>query len=137
MEEKHSICRQTLAPGISVAQAAHCHALNADAIFKWLKGPRSAPFETAADTPLFLSMEIDGQCTLGPGRYRGDDQRPQFNGGGAAFIQSTSGRAERAKVRRRSSVTIAVQFRHATSSWPEIGSPMAISIRFPIILTVS
>jgi Transposase len=41
-EEKRSICRQTRAPGVSVAQVARRHALNANLIFKWLKDPRFA-----------------------------------------------------------------------------------------------
>jgi transposase len=33
-EEKRSICRETRAPGVSVAQVARRHALNANLIFK-------------------------------------------------------------------------------------------------------
>ena len=42
-EEKRSICRETRAPGVSVAQVARRHALNANLIFKWLKDRRFAP----------------------------------------------------------------------------------------------
>ena len=63
VEEKRSICMQTRAPGVSVAQVARRYALNANLIFKWLKDPRFAPLETAADGPLFLPVEIDGRDT--------------------------------------------------------------------------
>ena len=36
-EEKRSICFQTTAPGVSVAQVARRYAMNANLIFKWLK----------------------------------------------------------------------------------------------------
>ena len=39
-EEKRSICRETRTPGVSVAQVARRHALNANLIFKWLKDRR-------------------------------------------------------------------------------------------------
>ena len=42
-EEKRSICRETRAPGVSVAQVARRHALNANLIFKWRKDRRFAP----------------------------------------------------------------------------------------------
>src|SRR4051812_50193282 len=42
-EEKRSICRETRAPGVSVAQVARRHALNANLIFKWLKDRRFGP----------------------------------------------------------------------------------------------
>ena len=35
-EEKRSICLQTTAPGVSVAQVARRYAMNANMIFKWL-----------------------------------------------------------------------------------------------------
>ena len=43
VEEKRSICLQTTAPGVSVAQVARRYALNANLIFKWLRDPRFAP----------------------------------------------------------------------------------------------
>ena len=43
VEEKRSICLQTTAPGVSVAQVARRYALNANVIFKWLRDPRFAP----------------------------------------------------------------------------------------------
>ncbi len=38
-EEKRSICLQTTAPGVSVAQVARRYAVNANLIFKWLRDP--------------------------------------------------------------------------------------------------
>ncbi len=38
-EEKRSICLQTLAPGVSVAQVARRYVMNANLILKWLKDP--------------------------------------------------------------------------------------------------
>ncbi|WP_241649219.1 transposase, partial [Paenirhodobacter populi] len=36
-DEKRSICFQTTAPGVSVAQVARRYAVNANLIFKWLR----------------------------------------------------------------------------------------------------
>ena len=62
-EEKRSICFQTTAAGVSVAQVARRYAMNANMIFKWLRDPRYAPdpetVEVAvAETPCFLPVEI-------------------------------------------------------------------------------
>jgi transposase len=59
-EEKRSICLQTAAPEVSVAQVARRYALNANLIFKWLRDARYAPGQAhaAADTPCFLPAEI-------------------------------------------------------------------------------
>jgi transposase len=62
-EEKRSICFQTTAAGVSVAQVARRYAMNANMIFKWLRDPRYAPDPDAvedltADTPCFLPVEI-------------------------------------------------------------------------------
>ena len=64
-EEKRSICRQTRAPGVSVAQVARRYAMNSNLIFTWLRDPRFAPAEVdAPDDPegdtLFLPVEITG-----------------------------------------------------------------------------
>jgi transposase len=59
-EEKHSICRETRAPGVSVAQVARRHALNANLIFKWLKDRRFAPADAIEVAPVFLPVEIHG-----------------------------------------------------------------------------
>ena len=42
-EEKRSICRQTTAPGVSVAQVALRYTVNANLIFNWLRDPRYRP----------------------------------------------------------------------------------------------
>ena len=61
-EEKRSICFQTAAPGVSVAQVARRYALNANLIFKWLRDPRYAPDPTSVAPPAeearFLPVEI-------------------------------------------------------------------------------
>jgi transposase len=64
-EEKRSICRQTCAPGVSVAQVARRYAMNSNLIFTWLRDPRFAPAEAEAssgakDDTLFLPVEITG-----------------------------------------------------------------------------
>jgi transposase len=60
VEEKRSICLQTRAPGVSVAQVARRYALNANLIFKWLRDPRFASDPDAAPTEgsLFLPVEV-------------------------------------------------------------------------------
>jgi len=60
VEEKRSICLQTTAPGVSVAQVARRYALNANLVFKWLRDPRFAPDPDAApaESPCFLPVEI-------------------------------------------------------------------------------
>ena len=42
-EEKVSICAQTCAPGVSVAQVARRYAMNTNLIHKWLRDPKFAP----------------------------------------------------------------------------------------------
>lgn len=42
-EEKRSICLQTTAPGVSVAQVALRYSVNANLIFKWLRDPKYRP----------------------------------------------------------------------------------------------
>ena len=59
-EEKRSICRETRAPGVSVAQVARRHALNANLIFKWLKDRRFAPADAVEAAPVFLPVEVQG-----------------------------------------------------------------------------
>ena len=58
-EEKRSICVQTLARGVSVAQVARRHSMDANT---WLRDPRYAPEASAAsadpDTIRFLPVEI-------------------------------------------------------------------------------
>ena len=61
-EEKRSICFQTAAPGVSVAQVARRYAVNANLIFKWLRDPRFAPDPASVPAPSeearFLPVEI-------------------------------------------------------------------------------
>jgi transposase len=59
-EEKRSICFQTAAPDVSVAQVARRYALNANMIFKWLRDGRYAPgsAQGPVDVPVFLPVEI-------------------------------------------------------------------------------
>lgn len=63
-EEKRSICFQTTAAGVSVAQVARLYAMNANMFFKLLRDPRYEPDpemavdDVSADTALFLSVEI-------------------------------------------------------------------------------
>ena len=59
-EEKRSICSQTTAPEVSIAQVARRYALNANMILKWLRDARYAPgsVQGALDAPVFLAVEI-------------------------------------------------------------------------------
>lgn len=60
-EEKRSICLQTTAPGVSVAQVALRYTVNANLIFKWLRDPkyRPAPGTGSEEAGLrFLPVEI-------------------------------------------------------------------------------
>jgi len=60
-EEKRSICFQTKAPGVSVAQVARRYEMNANLIFKWLRDPNFAPNPAAIGLvaePSFLPVEI-------------------------------------------------------------------------------
>lgn len=68
-EEKRSICLQTQAHGVSVAQVARRYAMNTNLIHKWLKDPRFAPVEhsepdltvaAATDDSAFLPVEVEG-----------------------------------------------------------------------------
>lgn len=68
-DEKRSICLQTRAPGVSVAQVARRYAMNANLIHKWLKDRRFAPIEqpepdltmaAATDDAAFLPVEVEG-----------------------------------------------------------------------------
>ena len=66
-EEKHSICNQARAAGVSVAQVARRYSMNANLIHKWLRDPRFAPSNNRLpDTGLeleatrsFLPIEIE------------------------------------------------------------------------------
>ena len=69
-EEKRSICLQTAAPGVSVAQVARRYAVNANLIFKWLRDPRFAPAPASALPPSeearFLPVEIVAETRSAP-----------------------------------------------------------------------
>ena len=66
-EEKVSICGQTRASGVSVAQVARRYAMNANLIHKWLRDPRFSPDGTdedgAAESVTFLPVEIEGAAS--------------------------------------------------------------------------
>ena len=73
-EEKRSICFQTTAPGVSVAQVARRYAMNANLIFKWLWNERYAPEPDAVAEDagaVFLPVEVPSRPIergrLGPG----------------------------------------------------------------------
>lgn len=72
-EEKRSICRQTLAAGISVSQVARRYEMNANQIFNWLQDERFAPpvgdDQGGGETHDFLPVEIS-EC--GPSAVRSD-----------------------------------------------------------------
>lgn len=60
-EAKRSICLQTTAPAVSVAQAALRYTVNANLIFKWLRDPkyRPGPGTRSEEAGLrFLPLEI-------------------------------------------------------------------------------
>ncbi len=67
-EEKRSICLQTLAPGVSVAQVARRYAMNANQIFNWLKDARFAPApeDVEADTTGFIPVDVCCEPTANP-----------------------------------------------------------------------
>ena len=69
-EEKRSICFQTTAAGVSVAQVARRYAVNANLIFKWLRDPRYAPDPALVAPPAeearFLPVEIVAETRSAP-----------------------------------------------------------------------
>ncbi|AUQ68359.1 hypothetical protein [Phaeobacter inhibens] len=48
-DEEKSICGQTRARGVSVAQVARRYSMNTNLIHKWLRDPRFAPEEETGD----------------------------------------------------------------------------------------
>ena len=83
-EEKRSICHQTRAPGVSVAQVARRYALNADLIHKRLRDPRfvfevdaeaeekpdgraDAPGGVPSASPVFLPVELVAEAVTNVG----------------------------------------------------------------------
>ena len=68
-DEKRSICLQTTAPGVSVAQVALRYTVNANLILKWLRDPkyRPEPGMRAAEAALrFLPVEIVQEAAVAP-----------------------------------------------------------------------
>ena len=66
-EAKRAICLETRAPGVSVAQVAQLHSLNANLIFKWLRDPRFAPGGMLEAAPVFLPVQLpDGEVPMAP-----------------------------------------------------------------------
>lgn len=69
-EEKRSICFQTTAAGVSVAQVARRYAVNANLIFKLLRDPRFAPNPASTLPPSeearFLPVEIVSESRSAP-----------------------------------------------------------------------
>lgn len=70
-EEKVSICGQTRAPGVSVAQVARRYSMNTNLIHKWLRDPRFAPdgdtgSVATEDMPDFLPIEIEDAVLVPP-----------------------------------------------------------------------
>lgn len=69
-DEKRSICLQTTAPGVSVAQVALRYTVNATLIFKWLRDPRYAPDPALVAPPAeearFLPVEIVAETRSAP-----------------------------------------------------------------------
>ncbi|MDY6816869.1 MAG: transposase [Pseudomonadota bacterium] len=67
-EEKRSICAQTRAPGVSVAQVARRYAMNANLIHKWLRDPRFTSEEATPEKEgaKFLPVEIEGIASPPP-----------------------------------------------------------------------
>lgn len=64
-DEKRSICGQTRAPGVLVAQVARRYSMNTNLLHKWLRDPRFAPdcddeCVPADEAPAFLPIEIEG-----------------------------------------------------------------------------
>lgn len=67
-EEKRSICMQTRASGVSVAQVARRYSMNSNLLFTWLRDPRFSPGSAKSsdgvhDGTLFLPVEISASAT--------------------------------------------------------------------------
>jgi transposase len=65
-DEKRSICLQTKASGVSVAQVARRYAMNANLIHNWLRDPRFAPEaeDEMTEGAGFLPVEIEGALAV-------------------------------------------------------------------------
>ena len=86
-EEKRSICMQTRASGVSVAQVARRYSMNSNLLFTWLRDPRFSPgiaksSDGVEDGTLFLPVEISASATGShstnsvAGRHRSADAQP-------------------------------------------------------------
>ena len=67
-EEKRSICMQTRASGVSVAQVARRYSMNSNLLFTWLRDSRFSPGGAKSsggvhDGTLFLPVEISASAT--------------------------------------------------------------------------
>ena len=86
-EEKRSICMQTRASGVSVAQVARRYSMNSNLLFTWLRNPRFSPGSAKSsdgveDGTLFLPVEISASATAShstngvAGTHRSVDAKP-------------------------------------------------------------
>ena len=86
-EEKRSICMQTRASGVSVAQVARRYSMNSNLLFTWLRDPRFSPggaksSDGVEDGTLFLPVEISASATAShstngvAGTHRSVDAQP-------------------------------------------------------------
>lgn len=67
-EEKRSICLQTRASGVSVAQVARRYSMNSNLLFTWLRDPRFSPIgakspEAVEDSHTILPVEVSASAT--------------------------------------------------------------------------
>ena len=86
-EEKRSICMQTRASGVSVAQVARRYSMNSNLLFTWLRDSRFSPGSAKSsdgveDGTLFLPVEISASATAShstngvAGTHRSVDAQP-------------------------------------------------------------
>ena len=74
-DEKRSICLQTTAPSVSVAQVALRYTVNANLIFKWLRDPKYRPGAGSEESGLrFLPVEIVKEASLARPMPAADNQ---------------------------------------------------------------
>ena len=88
-EDKRTICQQTIAPGVSVAQVARRYALNANQIFNWLKDARFQPDEHEIEGSAFLPVEVCAADT--PLSHSATDKFPPSQPGGSIKIELADG----------------------------------------------
>ena len=106
-EEKRSICLQTTAPGVSVAQVALRYTVNANLIFKWLRdskyrpkpgagseeaGLRFLPVEIIKEAPVNRPTPIaENQIEIDLGRWQGGWRAASGHPSGADPAPRTQG----------------------------------------------